>query len=175
VPLSSEPSANSLDSSPPPFGVLFVCMGNICRSPLAEGLFYERVKALGLLARFEIDSAGTHHYHVGEPPDPRAREAAKRHGFSIEHQRCRHVDDYDFERFDLILAMDNQNLALLKSQCPPALHHKLHLMMSFAPQRPETEVPDPYFGGHDGFDHVVALLRDATEGLWVHVQDRLLT
>jgi protein-tyrosine phosphatase len=159
--------------SPSCLGLLFVCMGNICRSPLAEGLFYERIKALDLLHRVEIDSAGTHDYHVGNPPDSRAREAAKRHGFSIDHQRCRHVGEDDFERFDMILAMDNQNLALLKSMCPPALHHKLYRMMSFAPERPETEVPDPYFGGHEGFDHVVALLRQATEGLYQHVHHQM--
>ncbi|MEB3206939.1 MAG: low molecular weight protein-tyrosine-phosphatase [Vampirovibrionales bacterium] len=159
--------------SPCPLSVLFVCMGNICRSPLAEGLFYERIKALDLLHCVEIDSAGTHDYHVGRPPDTRAREAAKRHGFSIDDQRCRQVDDDDFERFDIILAMDNQNLALLQSMCPPARHHKLYRMMSFAQQRPETEVPDPYFGGHEGFDHVVALLQEATEGLYQHIQKQI--
>ncbi|MEB3246190.1 MAG: low molecular weight protein-tyrosine-phosphatase [Vampirovibrionales bacterium] len=172
LPPSPESSLLKLSQLDPgrPVRVLFLCMGNICRSPLAEGLFHQAVADAHLTSDFEIDSAGTHHYHVGEPPDARARAAAKRHGFEIDHLRARQVNAFDFEYYDLILMADAHNKALLMADCPPEHQHKLRYMTSFA-SAPYTnqEVPDPYYGGEDGFDHVVAMLKNATQALLVQV------
>ena len=145
--------------------VLLVCMGNICRSPTAEGVLRAFVQREDLGGAFEIDSAGTHGYHVGEPPDPRARAAAKRRGYDISMLRARQVNALDFHHYDCILAMDVDNLTLLQRVCPTEHRHKLGLFLEYAINFEEEEVPDPYYGGQDGFDHVLDLVEDAVRGL----------
>ena len=144
--------------------VLFVCMGNICRSPTAEGVFRRLVAEAGLDELFEIDSAGTHAYHVGEPPDRRAQEAATRRGFSLTDIRARRVAADDFERFHYIIAMDQDNLVMLQEQADPGHREKIRLFLEFG-SGPETEVPDPYYGGATGFERVLDLVEDASRGL----------
>ncbi|MFZ9052422.1 MAG: low molecular weight protein-tyrosine-phosphatase [Woeseiaceae bacterium] len=144
--------------------VLFVCMGNICRSPTAEGVFRHYVTEAGLAQRVDIDSAGTHAYHVGAPPDRRALAAAARRGFSMGEIRARHISPDDFARFDLILAMDLDNLALLREQSEPEYHEKICLFLEYASAQ-QTEVPDPYYGGATGFERVLDLVEDASRGL----------
>lgn len=144
--------------------VLFVCMGNICRSPTAEGVFRHFVNEAGAADQIEIDSAGTHAYHVGEPPDRRATVAAERRGVSLAEIFARRVSDVDFERFDYILAMDEDNKMRLLDQAPEEHRSKVQLFLSFAPGR-ETEVPDPYYGGGAGFERVLDLIEEASRGL----------
>lgn len=144
--------------------VLFVCMGNICRSPTAEGVFRHHVDAAGLADHIEIDSAGTHAYHVGEPADQRARAAAERRGMSLEGIVARRVHSDDFERFDHIIAMDEENLARLADEASPEHRHKLRLFLEFAATE-EREVPDPYYGGAAGFERVLDLVDEASRGL----------
>jgi protein-tyrosine phosphatase len=145
--------------------VLFVCMGNICRSPTAEGVTKKVLEDKGLSTIAHVDSAGTHAYHSGEAPDPRARRAAARRGVDLGKLRARQVEIEDFERFDLILAMDRENLQVLESACPPDQRHKLELFMRYAGSFDTDEVPDPYFGGEDGFDRVLDMVEDAAQGL----------
>jgi len=145
--------------------VLFVCMGNICRSPTAEGVARRLVEREGLGDCVAIDSAGTHAYHVGEPPDRRARQAAARRGYDLSAIRARQVEAADFLRFELILAMDRANLAALEELCPEGQKHKLRLFLSYARRAREDEVPDPYYGGGSGFERVLDLIEDAAEGL----------
>ena len=144
--------------------VLFVCMGNICRSPTAEGVFRHHVESAGLAGTVEIDSAGTHAYHVGEPPDRRARAAAERRGMSLEGIRARRVSATDFERFDYIIAMDEDNLYRLRQEAPDEHKAELRLFLEFS-AGDETEVPDPYYGGTAGFERVLDLVDDASRGL----------
>ena len=157
----------------PRYAVLFCCMGNICRSPSAEGLFLTEARRQGLDAQLQVDSAGTHGYHAGEPPDARAQRHAQRRGVDLGGLRARQVVAADFERFDLIVAMDRQNLQWLRESCPEPLQHKLRLMMSFAPRAGTDEVPDPYYGGAEGFERVLDLLDQACAGLLGHVQAEL--
>lgn len=142
--------------------LLMVCHGNICRSPTAEGVMRAKVESAGLASAILIDSAGTHDYHVGEAPDPRSQQAARRRGYDLSAQRARQVSQADFERFDLVLAADLRNLAVLRRLCPPELQHKLALMLD--PLGSGREVPDPYYGGERGFDHVLDLLEAACDG-----------
>ena len=137
------------------FAVLFCCMGNLCRSPTAEGVFRHLVRAAGLQERIRIDSAGTHDYHVGSPPDERSCQHALLRGYDLRDLRARQVEDLDFERFDLILALDRGHLELLRDDCPPALRHKVRLLMEFAPAGFPQEVADPYYGGRQGFERVL--------------------
>jgi protein-tyrosine phosphatase len=139
-------------------------MGNICRSPTAEGVFRHRVAAAGLTERFIIDSAGTHGYHVGEPPDERSMEYAAKRGYDLSAQRSRKVAASDFEAFDHILAMDHENLRLLEAACPPRYRHKLALFMAHAGDSGSDVVPDPYYGGGKGFDTVLDYIEDASDG-----------
>jgi protein-tyrosine phosphatase len=143
--------------------VLFVCMGNICRSPTAEGVFRHHVMAAGHANRLRIDSAGTHAYHVGEPPDRRAVAAAERRGISLQDIRARRVSDEDFERFDHIIAMDEDNAARLREQSPQH-QSKVRLFLEYS-SGGEREVPDPYYGGAAGFERVLDLVEDASRGL----------
>jgi len=143
--------------------ILFVCMGNICRSPTAEGVFRHRAEAAGLA--LHIDSAGTHGYHVGEPPDARSMRHAALRGYDLSAQRARQVDAGDFERFDHVLAMDRDNLKLLEAACPREHRHKLGLFMQFATKATSDVVPDPYYGGGQGFDRVLDYIEDASDGL----------
>lgn len=152
--------------------VLFVCMGNICRSPTAEGVFASLVDRNGLASSVSFDSAGTHAYHIGERPDPRAQEAARRRGIDIGRQAARRVEDKDFERFDYIVAMDRDNLTVLESRCPQSHRHKLALMLQYAPHLEIDEVPDPYYGGPQGFERVLDLIEAAAEGLLQEILTR---
>ena len=145
--------------------ILFVCMGNICRSPSAEGVFRSLLAARAPQLTIEIDSAGTHDYHVGEPPDDRAIAAARRRGIDLSTLRARMVSASDFDDFDLILAMDEQNLRELRRRAPAHRHERIRLIMEFAPQASLRAVPDPYYGGPQGFEQVLDLLEEAAEGL----------
>lgn len=156
---------SSADTTRVPTRVLFVCMGNICRSPAAEGYFRHHLAASPLAQRVRTDSAGTHDYHVGKPPDRRAMAAAARRGIDISDLRARRVDAGDFERFDLILAMDEDNLRNLHAVNPGG-GARVALMLDWGKRFPDVrEVPDPYYGGEDGFETMCDLLDDATAGL----------
>jgi low molecular weight protein-tyrosine phosphatase len=146
-------------------GVLFVCTGNICRSPTAEAIFRKLAADAGMEEAVTADSAGTHGYHVGEPPDPRAQKAAAKRGYDLSALRARRFEPADFQRFDLILAMDQEHHAVLSSMARPSAGHKLKLMMSYARRFKEREVPDPYYGGPQGFERVLDMLEDAAKGL----------
>lgn len=139
-------------------------MGNICRSPTAEGVFRHHATEAGLIERLHIDSAGTHAYHTGEPPDHRAVTAAERRGMSMQGIRARRVSGEDFEVFDLILAMDRDNESRLKEEAPEEHHGKIRLFLEYADVG-ETEVPDPYYGGAAGFERVLDLVEEASRGL----------
>lgn len=150
--------------------VLFVCLGNICRSPTAEGVFRKLVADRGLADAFEIDSAGTSAWHRGEPPDPRSREEARRHGINLDAQRSRPVQADDFQRFDYILAMDGMNLRELRKRCPDPLQSRLHRLTAFAPALGVADVPDPYYGGDRGFETVFNIIAASAEGLLETIQ-----
>lgn len=168
----SGPEAPEDEADAPAHRLLFVCMGNICRSPTAEGVFrkvwMERAPELSIY----IDSAGTHAYHVGHPPDPRAQRAALRRGVDLSAQRARRVAEQDFERFDLVLAMDRLNVELLKELSPSEYHERIRLFLEFAPHLGRLEVPDPYYGGSNGFEHVLDLVEEASAGLLEHLRSR---
>lgn len=140
-------------------------MGNICRSPTAEGVFRNRVEAAGLADIICIDSAGTHAYHIGNGPDARSQQYAARRGYDLSQQRARQVASDDFSKFDFVLAMDRDNLSRLQAACPPQHRHKLGLFMQFARHSPSEVVPDPYYGGGTGFDRVLDYIEDASDGL----------
>jgi protein-tyrosine phosphatase len=154
--------------------VLFVCMGNICRSPTAHGVFRKLVKDVGLMDVVEIDSAGTHAYHVGESPDRRARETAAERGIDIGDLRARRATAEDFHYFDYVLAMDRDNLEALARICPPGLEAKLGLFMDHASDLGVREVPDPYYGGQRGFERVFDLVEAAAQGLLSDLRQRYL-
>lgn len=145
--------------------VLFVCLGNICRSPTAHGVFAALVKRGGLAESIEVDSCGTGGWHVGEPPDPRATMEAGARGYDLRPLRARQLRADDFRRFDYILAMDASNLAELQAVRPAGFSGHLGLFLEFAPGREQREVPDPYYGGDEGFAHVLDLVEEASEGL----------
>lgn len=153
--------------------VLFVCLGNICRSPMAEGVFRKLVADAGLADAVEVDSAGTHAYHVDEPPDPRAQAAVRRRGIDISGLRGRQALADDFARFDYILAMDHENHAHLRAIAPAQHVHKLRLFLEYATRCAERAVPDPYFGNANGFDRVLDMIEDAAAGLLADVRRRL--
>ncbi|MEX0873203.1 MAG: low molecular weight protein-tyrosine-phosphatase [Aquisalimonadaceae bacterium] len=155
--------------------VLFVCMGNICRSPTAEGVFRNMVREQKLEQEVEIDSAGTHAYHIGHPPDTRAQAAATARGFDISDLRARQVIVSDFEYFDWILCMDESNLSILQADCPPSHRHKLHLFLNFAPNLEVAEVPDPYYGHGDGFRYVLGLIEEASAGLLNVIREKQIS
>jgi len=151
--------------------VVFVCMGNICRSPTAQGVFEKLVSSHGLKGRIVVDSAGTHAYHVGNPPDKRSQLAAKGRGVDLSQQRARQVDGIDFTRFDYILAMDRSNLVdLLQRSHAAANVGNIRLFMDFATRWHTDEVPDPYYGGDTGFERVLDMVEDATAGLLAHIR-----
>lgn len=145
--------------------ILFVCMGNICRSPTAEGVFRKLVADAELNDAIHIDSAGTHAYHEGEPPDRRARAAAQRRGVEMSDLRARRVTEADFETFDLILAMDNLNLVTLQDRAVADTEDRIRLLLEYSEAARGAEVPDPYYGGTAGFERVLDLVEDAAEGL----------
>jgi protein-tyrosine phosphatase len=159
------------------YRVLFVCTGNICRSPTAEGVFRHLVAEAGLADRIDVDSAGTHGYHIGEPPDPRAVAAAARRGIDIAGQRARRVRPEDFERFDLVLAMDQGHLRHLRALRRAEHRAEIRLLLDY--HRPPggnpllRDVPDPYYGGEEGFDDVLDLIEAASRGLLDSLSARL--
>ncbi len=145
--------------------LLFVCMGNICRSPTAEGVFRKLAADRGVADQFLVDSAGTHDYHVGAAPDSRAIAAAKRRGVDLSALCARQVTKDDFTRFDLVLVMDDHNYERLADDCPPAHRRKIRLFMEYAPHTGRRAVPDPYYGGINAFEEVLDLVEQAAEGL----------
>jgi protein-tyrosine phosphatase len=153
--------------------VLMVCMGNICRSPLAEGVLRQRLNERELPLPVLVDSAGTHGYHKGARPDPRAQAAAGRRGIDISRLRARPVEAEDFDRFDLLLAMDEDNHAFLLERADPAHHTKIRLFMEFAPAARTRIVPDPYYGGPVGFERVLDMVEEGTAGLLAELERRL--
>ena len=146
-------------------GVLFVCLGNICRSPTAEGVFRKRVADAGMSDIIRVDSAGTHAYHTGEPPDRRAILAAQKRGVDLSDIRARRIAVSDFESFHFVLAMDDSNLRNLRELCPDAYADRLRLFLDFSGAAGEREVPDPYYGGALGFERVLDLVEEAADGL----------
>ena len=144
-------------------------MGNICRSPTAEGVFNKYIKDMGTSDRFIVDSAGTHAYHVGEQSDPRSRQTAKSRGVDLSNIRARKVSPSDYEEFDHILAMDSANLEILMNESPSEYADKISLFLDYAPDQSETDVPDPYYGGPNGFDHVFDLVEDASAGFYKRI------
>jgi low molecular weight protein-tyrosine phosphatase len=151
--------------------VLFVCTGNICRSPTAEGIFLKLVRDAGVEHLAVADSAGTHGYHVGEPPDERTCRAATGRGYDLSTLRARKFERSDFHEFDLVLAMDRDNHAHLARLAPPSEGHKLKMMMEYAKRFREREVPDPYYGGSRGFELVLDMIEDAARGLLESILD----
>jgi protein-tyrosine phosphatase len=152
--------------------VLFVCLGNICRSPTAEGVVRVLAAREAPELALEVDSAGTAGYHVGEPPDARTRAAARRRGYDLERLRARVIEPADFERFDLLLAMDEDNLRVLRRRAPEQAQARLRLFLEFAPAQDVREVPDPYYGGANGFEEVLDLVEAAARGLLTHLRQR---
>lgn len=145
--------------------VLFVCMGNICRSPTADGVFRTKVANARLADRVAVDSAGTHAAHVSQPPDRRSQEAAQARGYDLSQLRARRSVAEDFHRFDFILAMDEDNLERLEAIRPPGSKARLQLMLDYHPEHQGGEVPDPYYGGRAGFTHVLDLIETSAERL----------
>lgn len=150
--------------------VLFVCMGNICRSPTAEGVFTKLIAEKNLTPQFAIDSAGTHAYHVGNPPDARAQQAALKRGVELQHLRARKVHSSDFEYFDFVLAMDDDNYSILIHDCPDEHKTKVKYFLEYAPHLGIREVPDPYYGEKLGFERVLDMVEDASLGFLESLQ-----
>lgn len=153
--------------------ILMCCMGNICRSPTAEGVLRAKLAAAGLADRVEIDSAGTHSYHIGHPPDARSQQTALRRGYDLSAQRARRALAADFDRFDLILAMDQDNMLNLARLARRDQAGRLRLLMSFATQHDADEVPDPYYGEGDGFERVLDYIEDACDGVVAWAREQL--
>lgn len=145
--------------------ILFVCTGNICRSPTAEGVARHFIEVGSLGGLIEVDSAGTQGYHVGEAPDPRTQKAAARRGYDLSALRARKIELADFQRFDLLLAMDRGHLETMRRLCPEVYHPRLGLFMAYGGAGNPDEVPDPYYGGPRGFDLVLDMCEDAVQGL----------
>jgi len=154
------------------YSVLFVCMGNICRSPTAHGVFRQKVIHQGLANWVQVDSAGTHNYHPGSPPDERSQAHAATRGYDLSDLRARQIRDVDFEKHDLILVMDLENLALVQEECPPEHQHKVRRLTEFCLLQESQVVPDPYYGGKNGFETVLDLVEDACDGLILHVKQQ---
>jgi low molecular weight protein-tyrosine phosphatase len=153
--------------------VLFVCMGNICRSPLAQGVFENVLRRESLEDEVSVDSAGTGHWHVGSPPDERALSAASLRGLDLSAQRARQIARDDCQSFDYILTMDEGNYHMVSSLCRGSA--VVRPFLDFATGSPEREVPDPYYGGPDGFEHVLDLVEEASEGLLEDIRERHLS
>lgn len=168
---STEPDLHYLQTRnrAAPIRVLMVCMGNICRSPTAHGVLERYIAQAGLQQRIEVDSAGTHAYHVGEPPDKRSQSHALLRGFDLQAQRARQVKTADLQDFDVVLVMDQPNetavRALAQSLRGPDVQHKIMRLADFATRHDTHEVPDPYYGGDKGFDYVLDLVEDACQNL----------
>ena len=147
-------------------------MGNICRSPTAEAVFRHYVETAGLAEKISIDSAGTHDYHIGDKPDARAQRAAQQRGYDMSGLRGRQVEEQDFRCFDYVLAMDSANLAILRRIAPPDSGSRVGLFLEYARHHSEREVPDPYYGGADGFERVLDMVEDAAQGLLEEIRRR---
>lgn len=152
--------------------VLFVCLGNICRSPTAQGVFEQVIAEAGWSERIQVDSAGTHAYHAGEPPDRRAQMEAAQRGIDLSRQRARAITEADFHEFDWIVAMDSSNYSILASRCPPERRERVVRLLDFAPHLGETDVPDPYYGGQHGFSRVLDLVDAGARGLFEQLRER---
>jgi protein-tyrosine phosphatase len=152
--------------------VLFVCTGNICRSPTAEAVFRAKAAARGLSDRVFADSAGTHGYHIGDPPDPRTADAARRRGYPMTGMFARKVSAADFRAFDLVVAMDEGHFGLLQ-RLAPRNSEKLRLFMDLVREATHRDVPDPYYGGPDGFDHVLDLVEAGIDALLDEIEEKL--
>ena len=155
----------------PPKSILFVCLGNICRSPLAEGVFGHVLATRGMDQAVRLDSAGTGGWHAGSAPDPRSVDIAAHHGIDISGQKARKVTPDDFDRFDLIFGMDRSNVADLKAAAPSSAQDRIHLFLEFAGNR-GSEVPDPYYGGSEGFASVYRMIREASETIATRLEGR---
>ena len=155
------------------FRVLFVCMGNICRSPTAHGVFQRKLLDAGMAHQVKVDSAGTHSFHIGSPPDARSQAHAARRGYDLSDQRARQITDDDFALYDLILVMDWDNLALVQDDAPPQYAAKVRRLTEFCLTHDASVVPDPYHGGADAFDEVLDLVEDACDGLLRHVRQQI--
>jgi protein-tyrosine phosphatase len=154
--------------------ILFVCSGNICRSPIAQGVFEAVLRREGLEGEIFVDSAGTHaFYHDGEPPDPRAQRSAEARGLQIGGQRARMIEAEDCQTFDYVLVADEGNLRTVRGLCRND-PDRVRLLLDYAPHLPETEIPDPYYGGPDGFEHALDLIEEASEGLLADIRERHL-
>jgi len=153
--------------------VLFICMGNICRSPTAHGVFRQLVATKGFQDSINVDSAGTHAYHVGNSPDSRSVQAALLRGVDMSDLTARQLGDYDFEEFDYLLVADKDNYYLTIEACPMEHRHKVKFMLDFASHTSLKEVPDPYYGQGNGFERVLDLLEDACEGLMIELEKKL--
>jgi protein-tyrosine phosphatase len=158
----------------PLFHVTFVCMGNICRSPTAHGVFRKKVQGAGWASSVRVDSAGTHGYHPGEPPDHRSQRHARARGYELADLRARRLEKSDFELADLLLVMDGDNLAASEQRCPPQHRHKLRRLTEFCRVHRSLDVPDPYNGEPRDFERVLDLVEDACEGLLAHVRQELV-
>ena len=152
------------------YRITVVCLGNICRSPTAHGVFRHKVRENGLEQHVHVDSAGTHNYHPGSPPDERSQRHAHKRGYDLSDLRARQIAQEDFGQFDLILVMDGDNLASVMEECPPGHRHKIQRLTEFCQVMDSPVVPDPYYGGSKGFDQVLDLVEDACNGLIVHVK-----
>ncbi len=173
-------SRELFNSTPPPAQrqpaiarILFVCMGNVCRSPLAEGALRGRLENAGLAGKFQVASAGTHTFHLGAPPDNRCHIVAGRRGMNLHGIRARRLAEQDFALFDYLLAMDQENYEFLCNLCPDPDHlQKIQLLLSYAPHLSDREIPDPYYGSLVGFERVMDMVEAATEGLLLHLRER---
>jgi protein-tyrosine phosphatase len=152
--------------------ILFVCLGNICRSPSAEAVFRAIATREAPELLIEVDSAGTAGYHIGDAPDSRSQAAARRRGYDMAPLRARVVEPADYERFDLLLAMDENNYTVLRQRAPATYRDRVRLFLDFAPDCGMNEVPDPYYGGPSGFEHVLDLVEEASRGLLMHLRER---
>ncbi len=165
APHDGSPAARGPESVTAPVRVLFVCTGNICRSPTAEAVLRAQVERAGLAGAIHVDSCGTHGYHVGEPPDPRSIAHAGRRGYALAHLRARRLAAGDFTAFDHLVALDRGHRDILLTRAPHAARHKIALLMDFVPDLGLVDVPDPYYGGATDFEHVLDLVERACEGL----------
>jgi protein-tyrosine phosphatase len=151
--------------------VLMVCLGNICRSPTAHGVFQQRIANHNLQDKIKVDSAGTGSWHIGSSPDHRATEVARGRGYALDELRARQVEASDFHEFDYILAMDYDNLRALQARCPDIYEDKLDLLLSYS-ERQDKVVPDPYYSGQDGFELVLDMVEEASDQLLAHIRMR---